>query len=277
MTSRTQARQRILGEAVLAQFAVVATVDDVSPAWKQGYGHTKVPGVVWQMHSLTQPEIKMAAQMARDKHPNATISVENQSGKIIKVYKPGQKIVESNVMEADDSKDLISCPYCHRKVNKNAGWCKHCKQDIVEAAPFRSTKFTEAQLYSLWQWANTYRNSLKREYALRCYEYIRDKGPAWVTKDRGLSTVKIPAGLSANDAHIVRLDAQEAGDIALSEETSSTPKPPSEVDRLKTQQERDMIALKTRQNQAIMAAKLRDLAAKTHDQQVKLNAPKGHA
>lgn len=74
-------------------FSVVA-IDDPAPAWKRGYGHTPEHKVVWQMWGLEKKEIVLAAKMAREKHPHATVSVENQSGKIVKVFKPGQSIHE---------------------------------------------------------------------------------------------------------------------------------------------------------------------------------------
>ena len=76
-------------------FAVMA-IGDASPSHKHGgYGHTPDTKVLWQMFDLAKHEVKLAAQEARRKYPTATISVENKSGKIVKVYKPGQQITET--------------------------------------------------------------------------------------------------------------------------------------------------------------------------------------
>jgi hypothetical protein len=83
-------------------FAVMA-IDDVSPSWKQGYGHTPELKVVWQMWDLAKNEVGLAANMARKKHPNATISIENQSGRIVKVFKPGVAITEADMTDAEKS------------------------------------------------------------------------------------------------------------------------------------------------------------------------------
>ena len=75
-------------------FAVMA-IGDASPSWKQGmYGHSAEIKVLWHMWDLAKNEIVHAAKMAREKHPNATISVENKSGKIVKVFKPKEDIRE---------------------------------------------------------------------------------------------------------------------------------------------------------------------------------------
>jgi hypothetical protein len=77
-----------------AETFIVMAIDDPSPIWKQGYGHTPQKKVVWQIWGLEKNEIMLAAKMAREKHPKATISVENKSGRIVKVFKPGQAIKE---------------------------------------------------------------------------------------------------------------------------------------------------------------------------------------
>ena len=56
--------------------------------------------VVWQMWDVEKSEITLAAKTAREKHPHATVSVENKSGKIVKVFKPGESIHEAVVTEA---------------------------------------------------------------------------------------------------------------------------------------------------------------------------------
>lgn len=54
----------------------------------------------------------------------------------------------------------------------------------------------------------------------------------------------------------------------------STPKPPSETDRMKVRQSQETIALKQRQANELMAAKLRDVQQKAREQQQKASAPK---
>lgn len=77
------------------EFSVMA-IGDASPLWKHGAGHTPDTKVLWHIYGLSKGEVVHAAKMARDKHPKATISVENKSGKIVKVYKPGQAITEAD-------------------------------------------------------------------------------------------------------------------------------------------------------------------------------------
>ena len=122
----------VMKEAALHEgkdFAIVVVdPDGGSPSWKRGgQGHTAVPKVVWQMHSLASHELKDAVELAREKHPKLNVSIENKSGRIVRVLKPGEKL-PSKLTEGEQ----ISCPSCHRKVDKNAGWCRHCKQDITE-------------------------------------------------------------------------------------------------------------------------------------------------
>lgn len=95
---------RLAEAAVKPTFAVVA-IDDPSPAWKQGYGHTPQQKVVWQMWGLDKREVVLAAKMAREKHPKATVSVENEGGRIVKVFKPGQAIHETKLTEVNVSKE----------------------------------------------------------------------------------------------------------------------------------------------------------------------------
>jgi hypothetical protein len=75
-------------------FAVVAIADDPTPEWKRRPGSPSRK-VVWQMWGLEKKETPLAAKVAREKHPEAVISVENAAGTIVKVYKPGQTITET--------------------------------------------------------------------------------------------------------------------------------------------------------------------------------------
>ena len=54
-------------------------------------------------------------------------------------------------------------------------------------------------------------------------------------------------------------------------------KPPTETEKLRTTQQQELIALKTRQANTMMAAKLRDVQQKAREQQAKANQPKGAA
>ena len=54
-------------------------------------------------------------------------------------------------------------------------------------------------------------------------------------------------------------------------------KPPTETEKLRTTQQQELIALKTRQANTMMAAKLRDVQQKAREQQAKANQPKSAA
>ena len=483
----------VMKEAALSEgkdFAIVVVdPDGGSPSWKRGgQGHTAVPKVVWQMHSLASHELKDAVELARDKYPKLNVSIENKSGRIVRVLKPGEKL-PSKLTESEQ----ISCPSCHRKVDKDAGWCRHCKQDITESeqdtvntsasgsksyenyflkklkvagyasvrdipdnkksaffkdvdsnwtaeneetdpkamsscpychrrylkiagycphckqditegtdddsirrrasihwsretryyepgpynngflaakrgenhpplgsAAFQAgfdagkkskneaysrnhdgewhvlckkckhewyqssgptrcpkckaerrylektgsdtvneasslfgkggawgpavgkavskwgnSRFTEAELEKVWKVANKYPNDAKREYALRCVDELKELGRAKFKDADSLLSVKIPSGLAPMVAKGIRNNLEDA--LMESTEAVGKPKAPSETDRLKVSQAQELIAVKMRQSLSIMAAKLRDVANKSREQQVKLNAPKGTA
>jgi hypothetical protein len=57
-------------------------------------------------------------------------------------------------------------------------------------------------------------------------------------------------------------------------ETPSATKPPSETERLRSTQQQELIALKARQANSMMAAKLRDVQMKAREAQAKANQPK---
>ena len=84
---------------------VVVDPDGGSPSWKRGgHGHTPVPKVVWQMHSLDASELKDAVELAHKAHPKLNVSIENKSGRVIRVVKPGQKFTEAARMSEDHIK-----------------------------------------------------------------------------------------------------------------------------------------------------------------------------
>jgi len=452
-------------------FAVMA-IGDASPSHKQGgYGHTPDTKVLWQMFDLAKNEVKLAAQEARRKYPTATISVENKSGKIVKVYKPGQQITETihearlgmplkghayhkktdaelryiikdageaaramqghnstaegkyldqvddahtvlyyrrqggqqitesqlredhirvgdrvhagmatkggagfkgivdrvegnfvyviigtdkfgdriikapmrtvmkeaveiftsgtrvktphgrgkivrydkgdgphgspyyivDVGKAASEKvmahqlqreatEMISCPSCHRKVAKGAGYCPHCKQDITESELAEAVKTVNATpaekmraahiLYVVW-------TKQKPPHHLQTPESVvngaielailpsasRHTPEGWNLMGQMLGKMD-QLGIVWNRKSL-RPTTLRA--LRLSEaDTTSVPKPPTETDRLKISQKQDEISLKQRQSTAMMAAKLRDIQSTARDQQAKANAPKGN-
>jgi hypothetical protein len=66
----------------------------------------------------------------------------------------------------------------------------------------------------------------------------------------------------------------KSGENLKEAETPTATKPPSETERLRTTQQQELIALKTRQANAMMAAKLRDVQMKAREAQAKANQPK---
>ena len=58
---------------------VVVDPDGGSPSWKRGgHGHTPVPKVVWQMHSLDASDLKHAVELAHKAHPKLNVSIEKR-------------------------------------------------------------------------------------------------------------------------------------------------------------------------------------------------------
>lgn len=208
------------------QFYAVVAIDDASPAWKQGPARTPDMKVVWQMHTLTKDEVYIAADEARRKHPRATISVENKSGKIVQVFKPGQPIHE----DTEDVGHLTEATY----------WDIRAK--VLQLA----------------------KEALPEDQLLIAAEVIR-----YAATVRHYRSIQGKLRKLADDCEKMRnrLDVQEAA-------TVSTPKPPSETDRMKVRQSQETIALKQRQANELMAAKLRDVQQKAREQQQKASAPK---
>jgi hypothetical protein len=66
----------------------------------------------------------------------------------------------------------------------------------------------------------------------------------------------------------------KAGQQFNEEDTPAATKPPSETERLRSTQQQELIALKTRQANAMMAAKLRDVQMKAREAQLKTTQPK---
>lgn len=108
---------------------------------------------------------------------------------------------------------------------------------------------------------------------------LRKGHPSWVLLTPVVNEIqrrlKFKSHVSFSPKTLTKI--QKYTQIKLTEAEVSTPKPPSEVDRLKTRQKQDEIALKQRQANELMAAKLRDVQHKAREQQAKANAPKGAA
>jgi len=89
--------QRYIDRKKASETFTVMAINDANPAWKQGgYNYKPNTKVIDQHVNIERNEIVTAAKMLRQKHPKATISVENKGGKIMKVFKPGQVIKEAN-------------------------------------------------------------------------------------------------------------------------------------------------------------------------------------
>ena len=81
-------------------------------------------------------------------------------------------------------------------------------------------------------------------------------------------------GIKWNRAVLRPMTLRALGLSSLHEAEVSAPKEPTEADRLRTKQQQELITLKQRQANDMMAAKLRDVQQKSREQQQKLNAPK---
>lgn len=72
---------------------------------------------------VSQDEIMIAAKDLRRKFPNATISVENKGGKIVKVFKPGEMIKETRLSVTENTiglpKAWLLKAYAENEKNKN--------------------------------------------------------------------------------------------------------------------------------------------------------------
>lgn len=78
---------------------------------------------------------------------------------------------------------------------------------------------------------------------------------------------------------VVVRDKRTKKPIKMKEESTdgAAAKPPTEVDRMRTRQAQEKIALQQRQANELMAAKLRDVQQKSREQQMKATAPKSAA
>lgn len=378
--------------------------------------------VVWQMWDVEKSVITLAAKTAREKHPHATVSVENKSGKIVKVFKPGEAIHEANSpnVRCAECGDILTpkerqkasgtCDMCdleHRdKMDRKRMYEDHIKVgDYVHAgfavkggagfsgrvdkiegnrvyvnvskdksvrmkddpkwgdriiiAPMKNVTVQEAihatfgqkmtaasivykaitgehripshlespealvnaailvfadpnkrltpegwkiagqMLQKMDELGVKWNKASLRPLTLRALgltsiheERMPLKGHPWHRKsDEELRYIIRDAGKAAeamrghnrtaedkyrdqvNDASSI-LYYRRNGGKRIEEAEVSTPKEPTEADRLRTKQQQELITLKQRQANDMMAAKLRDVQQKTREQQQKLNAPK---
>ena len=64
---------------------------------------------------------------------------------IIGTDKFGDRIIKAPMRTVmKEATEMISCPSCHRKVAKGAGYCPHCKQDITESELAEAVKTVNA-------------------------------------------------------------------------------------------------------------------------------------
>ena len=267
---------------------VVVDPDGGSPSWKRGgHGHTPVPKVVWQMHSLDASELKDAVELAHKAHPKLNVSIENKSGRVIRVVKPGQKFTEAAPIR-EARMPLKGHPY-HKKTDTEL---RYIIKDAGEAATNmrghnRQADDTYADQVNDAQTVLYYRKNggLKEASTARMSEDHLKVGDR--AKDRKLFNHGTITRIVGDEAmlNIGPLKGREhSGDRTirvkmsdLIKEADTAPKPPGDVDRLKVRQATDTINLKQRQATELMAAKIRDVETKAREAQTKATAPKGAA
>lgn len=224
-------------------FAVMAIdpqTDAYRPRWDR---EGPSPKVVWQMWDLAKGEVVIAAKMAREKHPKATISVENKAGKIVRVWKPGVPITEAVGNPNNE-------PFIAAYVSKDHSVsCVITRAGRTMSSPVRMT----------------FKND-KTKTVLGDILYVGKKAAEkdWMQVHTG--GIKYAQRLLATNAA-----------FPTNEEAAGAPKTPTEVDRLKTAQETEKIQLQQRQANQLMAAKLRDVQQKSREQMNKATAPKSAA
>ena len=286
---------------------VVVDPDGGSPSWKQGgHGHTPVPKVVWQMHSLDASDLKHAVELAHKAHPKLNVSIENKSGRIIRVVKPGQKFTESHEVELKPG-TRVKTPYGRGKIVRyDKGDGPHgSPYYIVDVGKPRSEKVMAHQIQQEETVMKEAVHGLTASDQLRGARIIY-KALVGQEAPRGMMNVidiintAIPALRKGTHTpekwaiagHMLMKAKHDLGinwDITLispstrramgmtEDATMSAPKPPSDVDRLKVRQATDTITLKQRQATELMAAKVRDVETKAREAQTKATAPKSAA
>lgn len=330
--------------------------------------------VVWQMWDVEKHEVVLAAKTAREKHPHAIVSVENKSGKIVKVFKPGEAIHEA--IQATFGQKMTAATIVYKAITgehrvpsqldspealvnaailvfadpekrltpeawKIAGNMLRKMDDLgikwnrASLRPLTLRALGLAPLHEAVAAAALpvgtkvrvpykgrmvsgkvvrYDRGGANSRVFRVPFYVVDvgaqaseivpvhkvvveermplKGHPWHRKsDEELRYIIRDAGEAAkamrghnrtaedkyldqvNDASSI-LYYRRNGGKRIEEADASTPKEPTEVDRLRIKQQQDVITLKQRQANDMMAAKLRDVQQKSREQQQKLNAPK---
>jgi hypothetical protein len=262
---------------------VVVDPDGGSPSWKQGgHGHTPVPKVVWQMHSLDASDLKHAVELAHKAHPKLNVSIENKSGRVIRVVKPGQKFTEAARMTED-----------HIKVGDSV----HAGLATLGGHGYKGTV---DKIDGNWVYVNIGKDKYGDRLIkapMRTVTVMKEAGTARMTEDHFKVGDRAKDRKLFNHGTITRIAGDEAmlnigplkgrehsGDRTirvkisdLMKEADTAPKPPGDVDRLKVRQATDTINLKQRQATELMAAKIRDVETKAREAQTKATAPKGAA
>lgn len=99
-------------------------------------------------------------------------------------------------------------------------------------------------------------------------EYVVNIGPLKGREHHGDRTIRVPE----KQLNLVKESISE--DHVKEAETPGATKPPTEVDRIRSTQQQELIALKQRQANQMMAAKLRDVQMKAREAQMKSTQPK---
>ena len=294
---------------------VVVDPDGGSPSWKQGgHGHTPVPKVVWQMHSLDASDLKHAVELAHKAHPKLNVSIENKSGRVIRVVKPGQKFTEAAPIK-EARMPLKGHPY-HKKTDaelryiiKDAGEAaRHMQGHNRQAEDKYADQVNDAQTVLYYRKNGGLKEAV---HGLTASDQLRGariiyKALVGQEAPRGMMNVidiintAIPALRKGTHTpekwaiagHMLMKAKHDLGinwDITLispstrramgmtEDATMAAPKPPSDVDRLKVRQATDTITLKQRQATELMAAKVRDVETRAREAQTKATAPKSAA
>jgi len=294
---------RLLGEGKDYSMVVVDP-DGGSPSWKQGgHGHTPVPKVVWQMHSLDASELKDAVELAHKAHPKLNVSIENKSGRVIRVVKPGERMTEDHVKVGDAVHAGLATLGGHGfkgtvdKIDGNWVYVNIGKDkygDRIIKAPMRTVTVMKEAVHGLTasdqlRGARIIYKALVGQEAPRgmmnVIDIINTAIPAlrkgthtpekWAIAGHMLMKAKHDLGINW-DTTLISPSTRRA--MGMTEDaTMAAPKPPSDVDRLKVRQATDTITLKQRQATELMAAKVRDVETKAREAQTKATAPKSAA
>ena len=283
---------------------VVVDPDGGSPSWKQGgHGHTPVPKVVWQMHSLDASDLKHAVELAHKAHPKLNVSIENKSGRVIRVVKPGERMTEDHVKVGDAVHAGLATLGGHGfkgtvdKIDGNWVYVNIGKDkygDRIIKAPMRTVTVMKEAVHG-WTSSDQLRGARIIYKALvgqeaprgmmNVIDIINTAIPAlrkgthtpekWAIAGHMLMKAKHDLGINW-DITLISPSTRRA--MGMTEDaTMAAPKPPSDVDRLKVRQATDTITLKQRQATELMAAKVRDVETKAREAQTKATAPKSAA